>query len=176
MSTQIVNGMIECPMCHKRNVIGSDTCASCGHDLEDVPARPKDAVEKSLLDDAVSNLEYHEPIFVDASATVASAVKEMIRGQHGSVIVTSGSDIIGIFTERDIIYKVYGQGRTPEATPIRDVMTATVESLVPADPVAGALHKMAFIGCRHLPVLDGAKCVGIVSVRSLVRYFAEKIL
>ncbi len=174
--TQIVDGMIECPMCHKKNVLGSDNCVSCGHDLEDVPARQKDQLSKSLLADAVSNLDYHEPIYIDIGATVADAIRDMFAGKHGSIVIRDGSDIAGIFTERDIIYKVLGQGKDPANTPIRDVMTKNIESLVPEDPVAGALHKMAFIGCRHLPVMEGARCVGIVSVRSLVRYFAEKIL
>jgi CBS domain-containing protein len=167
-------GMIECPACHKFNVAGEDNCVSCGYDL---PADPvsHDRLHKTLLKDPISNLKFHEVSTLPSTATAAEAAKVMIETGHGSILLTEGAEVIGIFTERDLLYKVLGRGLSIATTRVQEVMTRDVETVHPSDPVAMALHKMALVGCRHLPVMDAAKCLGIVSIRNIVAYFASKI-
>jgi CBS domain-containing protein len=167
-------GMIECPACHKLNVAGEDNCVSCGYDLPADPV-PHDRLHKTLLRDPISNLKYHEVTRLPSTATAEEAAKVMIDTGHGSVLLTENGHVTGIFTERDLLYKILGRGLSIRTTRVQEVMTRAVETVHPADPVAMALHKMALVGCRHLPVMDGENCLGIVSIRNIVAYFAAKI-
>lgn len=164
-------GLIECPSCHKKNIPGDDVCASCGHDLHQVPT-PSDRVSLSLMTVPVSNLAYHPAVNVNADETVQSAVKGMVEAKRGEVVVLDKGRVAGIFTERDLVYRVLEPGKDPKTTRIAEVMTTAVETLKMADPVAVALHKMAMIGCRHMPIVERGECLGILSVRGILTHLA----
>ena len=165
---------MDCPSCHKPNIPGDDHCAHCGNDL---PAVDKVANHfgDSLGDIPVSTLAYHPAVSVNIDETVASAIKRMVEQKRGETVVWDHGKLAGIFTERDLIYRVLEPGLDPKATRIADVMTHAVETLCMTDPVALALHRMAMIGCRHMPIMDGETCVGVVSVRNILTFFAGHI-
>lgn len=174
MSTLATTGLVECPSCHKMNIPGDDVCAGCGHDLN-VEKRPSDRVSESLMTVPVSTLAHHPAVSVLVDETVLSAIKKMVEAKRGEVIVLDKGKLVGIFTERDFIYRVLDLGRDPKNTRIGDVMTANVESLRMADPVAVALHKMAMIGCRHMPIIENGECLGILSVRGILSHLAHHL-
>jgi CBS domain-containing protein len=97
---------------------------------------------------------------------VAEAAKLMAKKSVGAVVVVEAERLIGIFTERDIAYRVVAKGLDARTTPIADVMTAAPDTIEPDQPFGSALLRMHDKGFRHLPVVQDGKVVGIVSARS----------
>lgn len=103
------------------------------------------------------------------TATVADAAKEMASKHVASVVVTEGdSQLDGIFTERDMIDRVIAADRDPKTTALADVMTPHPVSVSPQATVLQAMAEMRDNNLRHLPVSDGGKVVGVVSIRDFV--------
>ncbi|MBL4889594.1 MAG: CBS domain-containing protein [Candidatus Lindowbacteria bacterium] len=162
-------GLVACPACNHHNVPGQDVCEECGNDMHEIIG-DGDSLGAELINATVSELESHEAKTVDITATVADAVNVMVEAKYGEVLVTKDGEVTGIFTERDLISKVLSLSKDITALPIHAVMTGSLESVRPTDPIAVAINKMAIRQCRHLPVIEEGKCVGMISVRSIVNY------
>lgn len=106
-------------------------------------------------------------IELDRQTTVRQAVLTMTKRRIGAVMVVEQEQLIGIFTERDVLTRVVAAGRDPDATTIGEVMTADPDTLSGDDTAAHALEMMREHGYRHLPVVKDGRPVGIVSVRDL---------
>lgn len=165
---------MECPSCHKKNIQGEDFCVYCGYDLYELD-EPTDRMGKSLLDESIRNLERHAPIEAGPDETVAAAVRKMVEHRHGEVVIMENGRIAGIFTERDLTARVLDHKLDLAKTKLGDVMTRHVETVTESDPVAVALHKMALIGCRHMPISSDSGCAGVISVSSILSFFARQI-
>ena len=98
-------------------------------------------------------------VIVGPDATVAEAATVMGTGQVGSAMVMDGGTLVGIFTERDVLRAV-GSDFDAEHHAVTGFMTEDAHD---------ALAAMLAFGFRHLPVMDGAKLVGVVSMRDLTR-------
>ena len=81
------------------------------------------------------------------------------------VIVVHGGRLIGIFTERDAVYRVMAEGRDAKAVTLAEVMTAHPQTIAPGKPVGLALLMMYDGGFRHVPVVSHGKPVGVISAR-----------
>ncbi len=101
-----------------------------------------------------------------ASTTVAEAATIMARGKVGSTLVRDGDRLIGIFTERDIVRAVSQSPEAP-ADSIRHWMTPRPQTIAASAIPELALARMLEGGFRHLPVVDGDRLVGMVSMRDL---------
>ncbi|NQV85199.1 MAG: CBS domain-containing protein [Rhodospirillales bacterium] len=88
------------------------------------------------------------------------------------VILDDDSKLVGIVTERDLTRRVVAKGLPPNKTPVSDIMTENPDTLAPDDSAGDALELMQSRHYRHLPVMDGETCVGMVSIRDL--YIASK--
>lgn len=163
-------GMVACPACGFHNVQGEDVCEGCGHDLQDMATG--DGLGAELTQVKVAELESHANLSIAPTATVADAISLMVAKQHGEVVIVEKGKVVGIFTERDIIFRVIALSRDPAATQLRQVMTPNVETVSVTDPIAVAVNKMAVRNCRHLPVIKQGKCTGMVSVRNVLNYLA----
>lgn len=107
-------------------------------------------------------------IVVPASASVAEAVDLMVRRDIGAVIVMSEDNLTaGIFTERDVLTRVVHAGADPATTPISLVMTREVRFVSPGTTLEAALALMHVNHHRHLLVIDGARVLGLLSLRDL---------
>src|SRR5437879_5872989 len=114
-----------CPVCNYDNVPGAEVCERCLQDLAclDLPVA-QDRVQRSLMEDPVSALEPHPPIMVRAETPLREAVKVMIAGNIGAVLVLDAADqLAGIFTERDLLLKFVGQSEVRDERPVREFMT-----------------------------------------------------
>jgi CBS domain-containing protein len=100
-------------------------------------------------------------------AMVQDAVEKMAERRIGAILVMEGLDLHGIFTERDVLVRVMAARRDPDATPLREVMTADPDTLPPDARASEALELMRTRNYRHLPVLAAGRVVGIVSIRDL---------
>jgi CBS domain-containing protein len=101
------------------------------------------------------------------NTSVRRAAKLMADKNAGAVLVVADEGrLAGIFTERDLAFRVVAQGRDPDATILVDVMTPSPRTIDADEPFGYALLLMHEGGFRHLPVLEDGKLIGIVSARS----------
>ncbi len=104
---------------------------------------------------------------VAATDTVFHALQTMNEGNTGAVLVIDDNKIVGIFTERDYAREGEVKGRLARDTIIKDVMTSQMVLIKPETTLEEAAGLMRKYHVRHLPVLDGDKVVGMVSIRGL---------
>jgi CBS domain-containing protein len=97
---------------------------------------------------------------------VASAAKLMAKRNVGAAMVLAGGHLVGILTERDVVFRVVARELDPKSTHIADVMTPSPQTIGPEQPLGRALVVMHENGFRHLPVLEHGKLIGVVSARS----------
>ncbi|HEX4126893.1 MAG TPA: citrate/2-methylcitrate synthase [Acidimicrobiales bacterium] len=102
-----------------------------------------------------------------ADDTLADAARAMQRAETGSVVVTDDGKVVGILTERDLLRAAAGEG-TPEREQVRLWMTARPDVLGPDERVDAAWASLTSHHYRHLPVVEGDRCVGVVSLRDLM--------
>jgi CBS domain-containing protein len=103
---------------------------------------------------------------VSPSTTVAEAATLMASRHIGSALVCDGDELAGIFTERDIV-KALSQDFDAPSHPIEHWMTRSPETVGPDADVRDCLDIMVQRGFRHLPITEGSRVVGIVSIRDL---------
>lgn len=110
---------------------------------------------------------------VPPTVTVAEAVAEMNRHRVGSILVLDEGRLVGIFTERDVLRRVVGAGVDPRTTPLADVMTQNVLTIGPDATVEETMTIFTEKRCRHLPVVDGGRLVGTISIGDITRWMAD---
>jgi CBS domain-containing protein len=115
----------------------------------------------------VKEIMTRDPRTVNADEPVIEAARIMRDADIGDVIVVAGGDVEGIITDRDIVVRDVAEGRNPESTPVREVCTPGIEALEPGETVDDALRKMREADIRRLPVVEGGRPVGIVSLGDL---------
>lgn len=111
---------------------------------------------------------------VDVNETVLNAISLMAQVNVGAVLVQKGDTISGIFTERDYLQKVALKSRSSKDTKVVDVMTSPVISAEPGDSVQHCMETMTTCHCRHLPVVENGKLLGIVSIGDLVKKLLDE--
>ena len=111
---------------------------------------------------------------VSRDATVFQAIELMVRHNLGSLVVMDGETIAGIFTERDFLRRVALEQRDPRVTPVHEVMTERLVCLDPERTVKECMSIMSQERIRHLPVLEGRKLAGMVSIGDLVKHMADE--
>jgi len=105
------------------------------------------------------------PLTVTRDTTVTDAALRMQTFNKGAVMVVEGSRLVGIFTERDALFRVVAARRDPATTPIGDVMTRDPQTIHPDQPFVEALRMMHEGRYRHLPVVEDGRPLGMVSSR-----------
>ena len=103
------------------------------------------------------------------TSSVADAAKRMAERHLGAVLVADGDNLLGIFTERDLLEKVVARSRSPEDTELAEVMSHDPAAVSPMDTMLTAILTMKEHMSRHLLVRDHGRIVGIVSVRDVLR-------
>jgi CBS domain-containing protein len=119
----------------------------------------------SILHEKISALWTVAP-----EATVFEAIKLMADKNIGALLVMSGGQLHGIFTERDYTRNVALQGKTSKETRVREIVTQKILTVKQDDTVEECMRLMTENRVRHLPVVEGAKVVGIVSIGDLVNW------
>jgi CBS domain-containing protein len=103
-------------------------------------------------------------------ATVFEAIKLMAEKNIGSLLVMSGGKLAGVFTERDYTRKIALLGKTSKDTRVRDIVSSQIVSVTPNHSIEDCMKLMTENRVRHLPVLEGDKVVGLVSIGDLVNW------
>lgn len=103
------------------------------------------------------------------SVTVYTAIELMCQKNIGGLLIMEGSDLKGIFTERDYARKLILKGKSSKDTPIGDLMTTQLITVSPESSIEECMQLMTAKHIRHLPVLDGEEVVGMISIGDVVR-------
>jgi CBS domain-containing protein len=107
-------------------------------------------------------------VVVSPKDTVYRALQLMAENNVGAVMISEEGRMVGIFTERDYCRKVILMGRSSLNTPIEEIMTKNMITVRPDQPLEECLELMTKYYIRHLPVQDGDKLIGLVSMRDVM--------
>jgi CBS domain-containing protein len=121
----------------------------------------------------VSDLLSHKRIAVwsvSPDSTVLHAIQLMADKNVGALPVVDGGRLVGIISERDYTRKVVLKGRSSRETAVRDIMSDELAVATPEERIVECMHVMTEKKVRHLPVVDGDRMVGIVSIGDLVNW------
>lgn len=110
---------------------------------------------------------------ISPGATVLEAARAMDSHNVGSLLVVDGDRPVGIFSERDLMRRVVVAGKDPKKVQVGDVMSRDVTVVEPDTRVKEAMAIMTERRCRHLPVVDKGRVVGLVSIGDLVRWISR---
>jgi len=164
---------VKCPDCGYDNVAGSDECQECGGSLVSFDPQGSD-VERSLVSHPISVLCPRAPIVVAPSASVRSAIAQMAEHNIGCVLVEQGAELVGIFSERDVLNKVVDHDGALDQ-PVENFMTRHPTTVTRRDSIAFALQTMDLGGYRHLPIVNSAGiAIGLLSVRDILRFLCVR--
>ncbi|SAL57306.1 signal-transduction protein [Caballeronia cordobensis] len=111
---------------------------------------------------------------IDAEASVYEAVALMSRAEVGALVVTVGGAVCGIVTERDYARKVILQDKASRTTTVCEIMTAPIMSVSLRTSADECMAMMTQQRIRHLPVIEGGRLVGMISIGDMVRHLIEE--
>jgi CBS domain-containing protein len=103
------------------------------------------------------------------STSVYDAISEMAAREIGALLVIDGDKVVGIITERDYARKIILEGKSSKNTPVSEIMTTRVIYVVPDQKLEECMALMSAKRIRHLPVLEGDRLVGMISIRDVVK-------
>ena len=125
----------------------------------------------------VKKIAHVPPPSVSADDGVLDAVAAMQRAKSGACVVLDNDKLVGIFSERDLMLRVVAAGLDPDKTPVREVMTTSLETLTTEAAASDALELMVSLHIRHLPIVEeDGTMAGLLSVRNLLRHHAEELV
>ncbi|MCX2741231.1 CBS domain-containing protein [Pontibacter anaerobius] len=116
----------------------------------------------------------HEALFVTPYTTVYYALEFMVEKNVGALLVMDEERFAGIFTERDYARKVILKGKASKETLVSEIMSEHPATVTPDNTVEECMQLMTHKYIRHLPVLEGDKLVGLVSIGDIVKYIIEE--
>lgn len=148
-------------------------------ELEDEISRmyEEDRVHKTLSSSTfrkpIKNLKVRKPVEVSPNQSVTDAVRMMQEKKLGCLLVTDSGRLVGIFTERDVLTRVFGRNDLDKLR-VKDVMTPKPEAFQPDDSIAYVLNAMSVGGYRHVPVVDESGApIAVISVKDIVSFIIE---
>lgn len=121
------------------------------------------------LQQLIDNKKHKEVISIAPHRPVFDALVVLAEYKIGALVILEGDKLVGIFSERDYAREIVLKGKSSKTTPISEVMSTSVTTVKPSDTVEQAMNIMSDKRIRHLPVLDGNKVVGMLSIGDLVK-------
>lgn len=112
---------------------------------------------------------------IDPEATVLDALRLMEQKNIGALLVMRGGSLAGIFSERDYARRMILHGRSSKETLVREVMTSDVFVISPDTTSGECMVHMTDRHIRHLPVVEGGRVVGVISIGDVVRSVIEDL-
>lgn len=113
---------------------------------------------------------------IDPERTVYQALELMLDKNLGALLVIENGKFIGLFTERDYARKIILKGKASKKTPVREIMSEHPVTVTPDNTIEECMQLMTNKYIRHLPVLENAELVGLISIGDLVKYIIEEQL
>ncbi len=166
---------MKCPACGYENIAGMDQCTECEGDLRDLDVEsPAEGLAADLTKGKLLALVPRTPVEVAPDTPIREAVRQLVSTGRNCALVVVGGEIKGILTERDLLAKVALEYDRLADRPVREVMTPDPETLGPQDTIAFGLNRMTAGGYRHVPLADGGRTLGVVSVRDVLGYMVQR--
>ena len=111
----------------------------------------------------------HDVWWVAPETTVFDALQLMANKKVGALLVLEEDSLVGVFSERDYARKVTLKGKSSKDTPVRDIMSTKIVCVTPNQSTEECMSLMTEKRVRHLPVMDGEKLIGIISIGDVVK-------
>lgn len=132
-----------------------------------------DPVKNAISAETIRRLSPRPPVTLPPSASLQAALDLMLAKRIGAVVVLEDKQPVGIFTERDLLFKVLPAAPDLNQTALSQFMTPDPVCLFIEDTIAFALNRMTVGGFRHIPIVDhSGELSGIISVKDIVEYLA----
>ncbi len=168
----------KCPSCGYSNIEGEDRCTQCLHTLHHVhiPKKKLDNIQSAMMSAPISDLVTGDDLLVTATTDSLDKVVKIFQEQKKNcVLVYKNQKMVGILSNRDILWKVVGKQKDLSKVKVGDVMTPNPEYVMPDDPIAFAVNKMAMGGFRHIPVIqEDGKPVSIILIKDVLDFLARR--
>jgi CBS domain-containing protein len=163
-----------CPSCGCDNTEGADRCEECLTPLFNRGHAQVDAagLGRSVMEDDLRQLE-QEFLGVSPETSADEVIDKMKAARVGCALVLDNGQLVGIFTERDLLNKLTGKQATPRDTAVKELMSPNPETLQETDSIAAALNKMSMGRYRHLPVRKADGTYSVTSIKHVLKYIAE---
>ncbi len=124
---------------------------------------------------AILNNKGHEVVELGPEASLQDAASLLAERRIGCVPVIEDGKVVGILSERDVVRSIGTGGAAALSRPVRELMTSPAVTITPDVAVISALSLMTRRRIRHLPVIDGVRMIGFVSIGDLVKYRIDRI-
>ncbi|MEM3672737.1 MAG: CBS domain-containing protein [Candidatus Bathyarchaeia archaeon] len=131
--------------------------------------------EESGLTLKVEDVMVREVITIDENLTVKEAAEVMNKFEIGCLIAVRKGKAIGIITERDLLKRVVAEARDANKTKVKDVMSSPLVVVEPSTDLEEAVRLMFQMKIKKLPVVDGKRLVGLVSLTDIARFQPQMI-
>ncbi len=125
-----------------------------------------------LISDLLKN---QAPITAEVHQTVLDVARLMVEHNIGAVPVLQDGELVGIFSERDLMTRVVTGGKDPARTPVSQVMTEDPLTIAPNDALETCMTLMKRHSFRHLPVCAGREVKGVISLRDILLHNLDEI-
>ena len=139
-------------------------------------ASARQEVTDALFEEVLASVPHGPLVVVQPGTSVADTIRAMNQQHTGCAVVANEAtgELVGIFTERDVLTRVAVRRLDAEQTPIAEVMTREPDTLPAEATVAFALRQMTVEGYRNIPLVDaGRRPVGVIAVRDIVAWLCE---
>jgi CBS domain-containing protein len=123
--------------------------------------------ERFRHDQSISDIMARDLSTVESGSTISEAARLMRDRDTGAIIVTDGDQMSGLLTERDIAVRAVAEGRDPESTSAGEIASRDVISIEPSSSISDAIKAMREANIRRVPVVEGGRPVGVVSLGDL---------
>lgn len=166
-----------CPSCGHENIEGTDRCDNCMTSLQKLDVPQPDGsrgLARSVMEDNLSQLDQEEAVVVQPQTPAMDVMRKMISAHSGCALVLEAEKLVGIFTEHDVLHRLFGESASASDVAVQELMSRNPESLRESDSVATALNKMSLGRYRHIPVARKDGSYGVTSIKSVLKYIAKE--
>ncbi len=120
-----------------------------------------------MFDQPIKNIMDSKKFLTAPPKTTVSDAARLMAGKNvGAILVLEDDQLVGIFSERDVVFRVIAKGLEAKTTTLAEVMTASPKTLAPTKSYGHALLLMQENGFRHVPVVENGRAIGIISSRN----------
>jgi CBS domain-containing protein len=109
------------------------------------------------------------PVSIDNSITLDKSAKIMEENHVGALLVRDNGKLLGLLTEQDIVRRAIAKGKDPKKTKVKDIMVTKLKTIAPEKDIYDALMVMRDMNIRHLPVMDGKKMMGLLTLKDILK-------
>lgn len=165
-----------CPDCGFENHEGVDTCQRCHQSLTAL-SKPQGhtAIEKAIFRDRIDVLKPRKHPLVSPDTPVGRVLELLVEKRVGCALIVENGALVGIFSERDALFRLNTEAAALADRPVRQFMTPSPVTLELKNKIAFVLHRMALGGYRHIPIMSEGKLIGVISIRDILGYITEKL-